>query len=65
MLKLLPIIIISSTITLQEEKPVFYFDGDYSQVAIETLEKNKVHDSQDTSNILYDLIAEELLNENL
>lgn len=62
MLQILPVLIISSTISLVE-KPVFYFEDDYSMEAIEFLEKNKVKDSQNMDNILYDLISEELIKE--
>jgi hypothetical protein len=60
MLQIFPIIIISSTIPLSEPI-VFYPEHDYSVEAQEFMNKNKVKDSQDTSNILYDLILEELL----
>jgi hypothetical protein len=60
MLQIFPIIIISSTIPLSEPI-VFYTEDDYSVEAKEFMDKNKINDSQDTSNILYDLILEELL----
>lgn len=62
MIKILPLIIISSTIPIAEEK-IITLSSDYSIEAQECLEKNKVHNSQDTSNILYDLILEQLLKE--
>ena len=62
MIKILPLIIISSTIPIKEEK-IITLSSDYSIEAQEYLEKNKVYNSQDTSNILYDLILEQLLKE--
>ena len=63
MLKIIvPTIIISSTIPLSE-KPTFYFDNDYSVEAKQFLDKDIPQDSQDTSNILYRLILEELLKD--
>jgi hypothetical protein len=62
MIKILPLIIISSTIPISEEK-IITLSSDYSIEAQECLEKNKVYNSQDTSNILYDLILEQLLKE--
>lgn len=62
MLQLFPIIIISSTIPLHEPVPII-LDKDYSQEARDVYEKNVTKDSQDTSNILYNLILEELLKE--
>ena len=66
MLKFLPTIIISSTISYVQpiDEQVFYLDGDYSLEAIEFMRHNKIKDSQDTSNILYDLIRQELEKEN-
>lgn len=60
MLKIVPLIIISSTISMNEPK-TFTFPADYSMEAYEFMQKNKIKDSQDTSNILYDLIQKELL----
>lgn len=60
MFKILPIIIISSTIPMNEPK-IFYLDNDYSEEAAICNERNKVQDSQDTSQILYNIILEELI----
>lgn len=60
MLQLFPILIISSTIPLNEPE-VFILEKDYSEEAIIFMEKNKPTSSQDTSDILYDLILQELL----
>ena len=60
MLQILPIIIISSTIPLCENQPII-LDQDYSQEAADCMDRNTIHNSQDTSNILYDLIIEELM----
>jgi hypothetical protein len=62
MLKLFPIIIISTTIPLYEPAPII-LDKDYSQEARDCYEKNIIKDSQDTSDILYNLILEQLLEE--
>ena len=60
MFKILPIIIISSTIQINEPK-IFYLDNDYSEEAAVYVERNKTQDSQDTSQILYNIILEELI----
>jgi len=62
MIKIMPLIIISSTISLNEP-PLFTFPEDYTVEAKEFMEKNTIKDTQDTSNILYDLILEQLLLE--
>ena len=59
MLQLLPIIIISSTIPLQEN--IIMIEGDYSVEAYEYLHRNDPIDSQDTDSVLYNLILEQLL----
>lgn len=61
MLKLLPILIISSTIPISEQQ-IIYLDNDYSEEAAICEQKNRVKDSQNTSEILYNLILEDLLN---
>jgi hypothetical protein len=61
-LKTTSIIIISSTISLSPEVEIIYLDSDYSQVAQEYDEqKNKDSKPQDINDILYNTIAEELL----
>ena len=60
MFKILPIIIISSTIQINEPK-IFYLDNDYSEEAAVCVERNQTQDSQDTSQILYNIILEELI----
>jgi|LakMenE01Jun11ns_1017448.scaffolds.fasta_scaffold9908177_5 hypothetical protein len=55
-------IILSSSILSYEtiidnNKQIFYFDGDYSQVAKEYYNKK---DNKNDSNILYDVIAKEI-----
>jgi hypothetical protein len=60
MLKILPILIISSTIPISEQK-IIYLDNDYSEEAAMCDRENKVNDSQDTSEILYNLILEDLI----
>jgi len=60
MFKILPIIIISSTIPISEQK-IIYLDSDYSEEAVICMERTKVQDSQDTSEILYNLILEDLI----
>lgn len=60
MLKLFPIIIISSTIPISEPE-TFILDNDYSEEAIMFMEKNSPRCSQNPSDILYDLILQELL----
>ena len=60
MFKILPIIIISVTIQIDEPK-IFYLDNDYSEEAAVCVERNQTQDSQDTSQILYNLILEELI----
>lgn len=62
MLKIIPIILISSTISIHSEE-IIYLDNDYSIEGAQFLEKNKINDSQNTNDILYDLILEELLKE--
>jgi hypothetical protein len=60
MLKILPILIISSTIPISEQK-IIYLDNDYSEEVAMCDRENKVNDSQDTSEILYNLILEDLI----
>jgi hypothetical protein len=61
-LKTTAIIIISSTISLSPEVEIIYLDSDYSQVAQEYDEqKNKDSKPQDINDILYNTIADELL----
>jgi hypothetical protein len=61
-LKTTSIIIISSTISLSPEVEIIYLDSDYSQVAQEYDEqKNKDSKPQDINDILYNTIADELL----
>ena len=61
-LKTTSIIIISSTISLSPEVEIIYLDSDYSQVAQEYDEqKNKNSKPQDINDILYNTIADELL----
>lgn len=62
MLKILPLILISSTISLKD-KEVFYLDNNYEIEGMEFLEKNKPKDSQNIDNILYDIISEQLIKE--
>lgn len=61
-LKTTAIILISSTISLSQEKEIIYLDGDYSEVAQEYMEQKNINNKpQDINDILYKTIAEELL----
>jgi len=61
-LKTTTIIIISSTISLSPEAEIIYLDNDYSEVVQEYNEqKNSDNKIQDINDILYNTIADELL----
>jgi hypothetical protein len=61
-LKTTTIIIISSTISLSPEAEIIYLDNDYSEVVQEYNEqKNADNKIQDINDILYNTIADELL----
>lgn len=61
-LKTTTIIIISSTISLSPEAEIIYLDNDYSKVVQEYNEqKNADNKIQDINDILYNTIADELL----
>ena len=61
-LKTTSIIIISSTISLSPEVEIIYLDNDYSEVVQEYNEqKNADNKIQDINDILYNTIADELL----